>query len=80
MKRIIAVFVAAVLAGCGVETASTAATAAALKKQELEQGKKTMEQAQKKIAHSMEQMQQARDAARMASSIRRGGSADSVSR
>jgi hypothetical protein len=63
MKRIIAVFVAAVLAGCGVETASTAATAAALKKQELEQGKKTMEQAQKKIAHSMEQMQQARDAA-----------------
>jgi len=28
------------LAGCGVETASTAATAAALKKQELEQGKK----------------------------------------
>ena len=63
MKRIIAVFVAAVLAGCGVETASTAATAAALKKQELEQGKKTMEQAQKKIGQSMEQMQQARDAA-----------------
>jgi len=63
MKRIIAVFVAAVLAGCGVETASTAATAAALKKQELEQGKKTMEQAQKKIEQSMQQMQQARDAA-----------------
>jgi len=63
MKRIIAVFVAAVLAGCGVETASTAATAAALKKQEVEQGRKTMEQAQKKIGQSMEQMQQARDAA-----------------
>ena len=63
MKRISAVLVAAALAGCGVETASTAATAAALKKQELEQGKKTMEQAQKKIGQSMEQMQQARDAA-----------------
>jgi len=63
MKPIIAVFAAAALAGCGVETASTAATAAALKKQELEQGKKTMEQAQKKIGQSMEQLQQARDAA-----------------
>ena len=63
MKLIIALFAAAALAGCGVETASTAATAAALKKQELEQGKKTMEQAQKKIGQSMEQMQQARDAA-----------------
>ena len=63
MRRFIAAFAAALLAGCGVETASTAATAAALKKQELEQGKKTMEQAQKKIEHSMEQMQQAREAA-----------------
>jgi hypothetical protein len=63
MKRISAVLVAAALAGCGVETASTAATAAALKKQEVEQGRKTMEQAQKKIGQSMEQMQQARDAA-----------------
>jgi len=63
MKPIVAVFAAVALAGCGVETASTAATAAALKKQELEQGKKTMEQAQKKIGQSMEQMQQARDAA-----------------
>ena len=63
MKLIIALFAAAALAGCGVETASTAATAAALKKQELEQGKKNMEQAQKKIGQSMEQMQQARDAA-----------------
>ncbi len=63
MKLIIAVFATAALAGCGVETASTAATAAALKKQEIEQGKKTMEQAQKKIGQSMEQMQQARDSA-----------------
>ena len=67
MKPIIAFFAAAVLAGCGVETASTAATAAALKKQELEQGKKTMEQAQQKIGQAMEQAgqraQQAGDAA-----------------
>ena len=60
MRPFIAVLAAAVLSGCGVETASTAA---ALKKQEVEQGKKTMEQAQKKIGESMEQMQQAREAA-----------------
>ena len=37
------------LSACGVETASTAATGAAIKKQELEQGKKTMEQMQQKL-------------------------------
>ena len=63
MKPVIAVIAAAALAGCGIETAGTAATAAALKKQELEQGKKTMEQAQQKIEQSMQQVQQARDAA-----------------
>lgn len=43
--------VAAVLAltACGVESASTAGTAAALKKQEIEQGKKSMEQFQQKL-------------------------------
>ena len=35
----------ALLAGCGVDTMSAAATAAAIKKQELQQGQKTMEQA-----------------------------------
>ena len=39
MKSIIALLAAAALAGCGLETASTAATAAALKKAEVEQGK-----------------------------------------
>ena len=58
MKKIIAVLAAAALAGCGVETASTAATAAAIKKQEIEQGKKTMEQAQQKIGQAMELVQQ----------------------
>ena len=55
MRTILALLAAAALAGCGVETASTAATAAALKKQELEQGKKTMEQMQKSIGQAMEQ-------------------------
>ena len=54
----ISIIAAAALAGCGVETASTAATAAALKKQELEQGKKTLEQAQQKIGQAKEQVQQ----------------------
>ena len=46
MRTLIALVVVAALAGCGVETASTAATVAAAKKKEVEQGKKTMEQAQ----------------------------------
>ena len=58
MTRFIFLIAAAALAGCGVETASTAATAAALKKQEIEQGKKTLEQSQQKIGNAMEQMQQ----------------------
>jgi len=58
MTRFISLVVAIMLAGCGLETASTAATAAALKKQELEQSKKTLEQAQQKIGQAMEQVQQ----------------------
>jgi outer membrane biogenesis lipoprotein LolB len=58
MKKLVAALAAALLTGCGVETASTAATAAAIKKQEMEQGKKTMEQAQQKIGQAAEQMQQ----------------------
>jgi hypothetical protein len=58
MKRLIPLVAAAGLAACGVDTASSAATAAALKKQELEQGKKTQDQAQHKIGQAMEQLQQ----------------------
>jgi hypothetical protein len=58
MRQIIIALVAAALAGCGVETVTTAATGAAVKKQEVEQGKKTMEQAQQQIGKSMEQAQQ----------------------
>ena len=58
MKQIIVVTALALLAGCGVETATTAATVAAAKKQEIEQGKKTMEQMQQNIGQAMEQAQQ----------------------
>jgi outer membrane PBP1 activator LpoA protein len=58
MRTFIALAVAAVLAGCGVETATTAATAAAIKKQELEQGQKTMQQMQQKVDATMQQVQQ----------------------
>ena len=51
------------LAGCGVETASTAGTAASLKKQELEQGQKTMDRARQKIDAAAQQMQQRADRA-----------------
>lgn len=58
MRTLITMAVFAALAGCGVETASTAATAAAIKKQELEQGQRTMQQAQHKLDGAMQQMQQ----------------------
>jgi len=59
MSRVFVVALsAALLAGCGADTATTAATAAAIKKQELEQGQKTMEQVQQKVGESMQQVQQ----------------------
>jgi len=63
MRQIIALVAVAALAGCGVETASTAATAAAVKKQEIEQGKKTMEQMQQDIGKAMEQTQRSAERA-----------------
>jgi len=48
----------ALLAGCGVDTMSAAATAAAIKKQELQQGQRTMEQSKQKIGKAMELEQQ----------------------
>ena len=58
MKQLIIVLAMAALAGCGVETATTAATGAAIKKQEIEEGKKTMEQMQQNIGQAMEQAQE----------------------
>lgn len=57
MKKILsATIAAAMLTACGVETASTAATVAEMKKQELEQGQRTMQHAQQKIDAAMQQM------------------------
>jgi len=58
MRTLVAVALAALLAGCGLDAASSAATAASLKKQELEQGQKTMQRAQQKIDAAVQQMQQ----------------------
>jgi outer membrane biogenesis lipoprotein LolB len=58
MRHILLAGIAALLAACGVETASTAATAAAAKKQEAEQGRKTMEQAGARAAGAMDQGQE----------------------
>lgn len=58
MRSLIIAVALAALAACGVETATTAATSAAIKKREIEEGKKTMEQAQQKIDKAMEQAQQ----------------------
>ena len=58
MRKIIAIVAIAALAGCGVEIVTTAATVAAAKKKEIEQGKKTMEQMQQNIGQAMDQTQQ----------------------
>lgn len=61
MRYIIIAAVIALLAGCGADTMTAAATAAALKKQEVEQGKKTMAQMQQRIGAMSKQMQQSAD-------------------
>jgi NifU-like protein involved in Fe-S cluster formation len=58
MKILFHLVLIATLAACGVETASTAVTAAALKKQELDQGQKTLEQFQKNLDQTSQQTQQ----------------------
>ncbi|MBK8890583.1 MAG: hypothetical protein IPN75_09385 [Dechloromonas sp.] len=58
MKLLVSLALALAVSACGVETASTAATGAVIKKQELEQGKKTMEQMQQKIDQAGLQSQQ----------------------
>lgn len=63
MKTLLVLAATAALAGCGVETAATAATAAQIKKQEMEQGQQTMRQAQEKIGDAMQQMQSRADSA-----------------
>ncbi len=58
MKTLLVIAATAALAGCGLEIATTAATGASIKKQELEQGQRTMQQMQQKIDGAMQQTQQ----------------------
>jgi curli biogenesis system outer membrane secretion channel CsgG len=58
MKTILAVVAVAALAGCGVDTATSAATAGSIKKTELQEGQRTLQRAQQKIDAAAEQMQQ----------------------
>ena len=46
------------LAACGADTASTAATGAAIKQREIEEGKKTMERVQEQVGQALENAQQ----------------------
>ena len=57
MKTVLLLIAAASIAGCGVEMAGTAATAGSIKKRELEQGQKTMKDAQQRIDAGMQQVQ-----------------------
>ena len=57
LNRIAVFAVVLILGGCGVETATTAATGAVIKKNEMEEGKKTMERSQAKVQDAVQQMQ-----------------------
>ena len=46
------------LLGCGAEVATTAATGTVVKKQELDAGKKTLEEAQQKVDQAVQATQQ----------------------
>jgi hypothetical protein len=63
MRTMLVLPVLAAIAACGVETVGTAATGAAIKKQELEQGQATMQQMQQRIDDMNRQAQQRADQA-----------------
>jgi outer membrane lipopolysaccharide assembly protein LptE/RlpB len=58
MKAILIVVAVAGLAACGIETAGTAATAAAAKKQEVEQAQDTKARVQRELDAANQQMAQ----------------------
>ena len=58
MKTLLVAAVAALLAGCSAEVATTAATGAAIKKKELESAQQTKAMAQEKIDQAAQSMQQ----------------------
>ncbi len=57
MKSLLLLVAAAGIAGCGLDVASSAATAGSIKKRELEQAQKTMHNAQQKLDTTMQQVQ-----------------------
>jgi hypothetical protein len=58
MKTLLVIATVAALAGCGLDTATSAATAGSIKKTELQEGQKTMQRSQEKIDAATQQMQQ----------------------
>jgi len=52
MKQVVITLLFLSICGCGVEAVGTAATAASMKKQELEEGQRTMQ----RVENSIEQM------------------------
>ena len=58
MKILLTVLSFALLAACGIETATTAASVAEMKRREMEQAKKDMEQAKRKIEATTQLMQE----------------------
>ena len=58
MSKFVAALATVLLAACGVETAGTAATGAAIKKQELEEGKRTQQRSTEKIDQATKAMQE----------------------
>jgi hypothetical protein len=58
MKSFVIAVALTTLAACGVETATTAATGAATKKQEIEEGQKTLDRARNDINAAMEKAQE----------------------
>ena len=58
MKAMLAALALASLAACGVETATTAAASAEIKRREMEAAKNTMNQAKQKIEQNTQQILQ----------------------
>jgi NifU-like protein involved in Fe-S cluster formation len=58
MRLLMLGFIAFVLSGCGAETATTAATSAAIKKKEIIEGQKLQDDTKVRIERSMSQTQQ----------------------
>jgi hypothetical protein len=54
LRHIITLLAIGALTGCGADTMSAAATAGAIKKREIEQGQKTLEQSKQKIDEALQ--------------------------